>query len=132
VFTGMRGSSVLYYLSRQGFQWDGEHCRNAERHIVIACRMLPYSDSGVPFLMGTPVTTPVTIASAVSDFRSLLDLERRPGSSVWILYSRQREPTNRAVDREIERSLPMKRYVPVRNVPEELARYRIRQFRSRV
>jgi hypothetical protein len=94
--------------------------------------MLPYSDSGVPFLMGTPATTPITIASAASDFRSMLERERRPGSSVWILYSRQREPANVAVDREIDRSLPMKRYVPVRNVPEELARYRIRQFRSRL
>lgn len=110
VFTGMRGTSVLYYLSQKGFRWDGEHCRNEARGITLTCRILPYTDAGVPFLMGVTITTPVSVTSAVSDFERILDA-RPVHSGVWILYSRQREPPNAAVDQAIERSLWRRRLV---------------------
>ena len=130
VFTGMRGTSVIYYLSRKGFRWDGEHCRNEARRITLTCRILPYSDAGVPFLMGITATTPVSVRSAAADFERILGA-RRADSTVWILYSRQREPANLAIDREIERSLRHSRLVPFAE-SIELARYRIRRLHERV
>jgi len=129
IFTGMRGTSVLYYLSQNGFGWDGEHCRHEARQLVLACRILPYTDTGVPFAMGTAVTTPVSSASALADFSRILNDERKAGASVWILYSRQREPANIVIDREIAHALRRNRYVFVRDAPD-LGRYRIRKLRQ--
>ena len=125
VFTGMRGPSVLYYLSARGYEWDGKVCRNSVRQVTFECRILPYTDTGVPFVMGGTVTTPVTDNSAISDLESVL--VRRPKPSVWLVLSRQREPINVTINRHIDVLLHRHRYADHTPGPE-LRRLQILRF----
>jgi hypothetical protein len=125
VFTGMRGPSVLYYLSARGYEWDGRYCHNAARQLTFECRILPYTDTGVPFVMGGTVTTPVTADTAVADLEPVLTRQSRP--PVWLVLSRQREPVNDTINRHLDVLLHRYRYVE-RSLQPELRRYQLLKF----
>ena len=125
VFTGMRGPSVLYYLSARGYEWDGRYCHNVGRPLTFECRILPYTDAGVPFVMGGKVTTPVTANTAVADLEPVLT--REPRSSLWLVVTRDREPINDTINRHVDVLLHRNRYFD-HGLPPELRRYQILKF----
>jgi hypothetical protein len=125
VLTGMRGPSVLYYLSALGYQWDGRYCSNSARGKVFECHVLPYTDTGAPFVMGGTVTTPVTADSAVADLQPLVAQKTRP--VVWLALSLQRQPVNELINRHLEVLLHRYGY-GVRLPSSELARYQVLKY----
>jgi hypothetical protein len=125
VLTGMRGPSVLYYLSALGYQWDGQYCSDSARGRVFECHVLPYTDTGAPFVMGGTVTTPVTADSAVADLQPLLARKTRP--VVWLALSLQREPVNELINRHLE--VLLHRYGYGARLPSpELTRYQVLKY----
>ncbi len=125
VLTGMRGPSVLYYLSALGYQWDGRYCSNSARGKVFECHVLPYTDTGAPFVMGGTVTTPVTADSAVADLQPLVAQKTRP--VVWLALSLQRQPVNELINRHLEVLLHRYGY-GVRLPSPELTRYQVLKY----
>jgi mannosyltransferase len=131
VFTGMRGTSIIYYLSMRGYEWDGTYCRKADRQLVVRCRLLPYTDSGVPFVMGLPITTPVTVEAAMADIRPVLTDTARANKRIVIAIARDRAPVNRMIDQRLQRLLFEFGYRPD-SQNRELRAYQIHPFALRV
>jgi hypothetical protein len=126
VFTGMRGPSVLYYLAARGYKWDGKSCHNAVRQLTFECRILPYTDAGVPFVMGGTVTTPVTANTAVADLAPVLTRDPKP-PAVWLVLTRDREPINDTINRHLDVLLHRYRYVD-HNSQQELRQYQLVKY----
>jgi hypothetical protein len=124
VFTGMRGPSVLYYLSARGYEWNGRSCHNPYRQLTFECRILPYTDAGVPFVMGGTVTTPVTANTAVADLEPVLT--RQPRTPVWLVLTQQREPINDTINRHLDVLLHRYRYAD--RTPPELRQYQLLKY----
>jgi hypothetical protein len=124
IFTGMRGTGVLYYLNQLGYQWNSAECIHSERRINARCRILPYSDSGVPFVMGTPVTAPVTVDTAISDITPEIEAATRRGAKILIVVTRLRSSAGDAIDRRLGEVLQRSGYRSAPSNPE-LRAYRI-------
>lgn len=131
VFAGMRGASVLYYLMRDGYHWDGRSCRAAERNVVYGCLILPYTDSDVPFAIGTPVTIPVTPDNAVADLESFVEKKVPTPATIWWVTPRNRERASTPINRHIQVLLNRKGYA-LRSVSPELQRYDVQRYDASV
>jgi hypothetical protein len=128
VFPGLRGTPVLYYLTQAGYDWDGEHCHNAARDLTLDCRILPYTDTGVPFAMNASVTTPVTPQSVLADFTALLT--DAPPSLWWVT---PRELDKRDAGIELQAQVALHRNAYARDIlSQEQRDFGLKRFQKKL
>lgn len=102
ILTGMRGATTLYYLAREGYQWQEGYCKagaatNRERRF--ACRVFPPEIEAYMGVINRAEPTP----SFVLDVIDRLEDET---SSVWIAFDRWSSGPD-------GRLIPLPRYAPL-------------------
>jgi 4-amino-4-deoxy-L-arabinose transferase-like glycosyltransferase len=85
IFTGLRKTSVMYYLIRKGFRWEGDSCVNEASHRRFSCPMFPRESE--PY---TPTHDPYRLLNsknaARADLVDMVGMRRSPANSVWVVY----------------------------------------------
>ncbi len=84
VFTGLRGTRVLYYLSRLGYEWDSRECRDARAARRFGCRMYPRETEQMPGVLDARrvLASPDAVRSDVQDYLRVLPPQ---GGAVWVV-----------------------------------------------
>jgi hypothetical protein len=85
IFTGLRKTSVMYYLIRLGFQWQNDSCVNEASHRRFSCPMFPRESE--PY---TPTHDPYPLLNSPNEARGdlidIVGMRRSPDNSVWVVY----------------------------------------------
>ena len=95
VFTGLRGTTVLYYLKRLGFSWSAGECVNPDgRHF--GCRMFPLEIERAP---GTYDTDRVSESPQAirDDLQVFLSALSQPDGVMWLVFGQGSSPDGRPV-----------------------------------
>ncbi len=87
VFTGLRGTPVLYYLSRLGYRWESRECRAEAPARRFSCRMYPRETERFPGVLN--VSRVLASTEAVrEDARDFLAGLRPREGSLWVAFER--------------------------------------------
>jgi hypothetical protein len=101
VFTGLRGVTTLYYLTRLGYRWSDGVCENPSTGRRFACRMFPRSTERNPGV-SLPVPPDKERQVARDDLRAFLESVKGPGAVVWVLFGGS-DPTDIFLTEELAR-----------------------------
>ena len=85
VFTGLRGMAVLYYLSREGYQWREGHCENPSAGRWFACRMFPLETEQAPSIYDTRRVT-ASLDAVNDDLNVFMKGLQGPDNKLWVVF----------------------------------------------